>query len=249
MNCQQSVLAKRKGGMIPIYHAIGDALVSREEIFEKATTGQLASFAKEVATNPSKAVLDFAHGRATGENRLTEVISFSGEVVPFEAIGLNKPLTIMVRHVYTGKHPKGYLFDKSKDMLLTSAMKGLVTYAAAPRAVNFLRRDVVAGTDMQTIAATEQGTPLIFYSPALTESSSILTLEIIFDEFPQAAFDALSSALGSAAGIPLFASANFYLSAAGMVMKLLGQASESLFDGQTALVKNILNENLRPAEG
>lgn len=206
----------------------------RASFFEKSTLGQLKAFAKGVEANPSTAALDFAHGRATGTNRLMEVTSFSGNIVPFEPIGINKPLTIMVRHIYTGKYPKGHFLDKDKDMLLTSAMKGLVTYDAAPRAVNLLRKDVTARTNIRTVAATEKGTPLIFYSPALTEPASILTLELIFDKFPQEIFNALSTALDSAASIPIFAPANFYLLAAGMVMKLFGRAGESIFDGQAA---------------
>jgi hypothetical protein len=217
-----------------IYQAIGNALVSKAELIEKAVTGQLASFTKAAESEPSAAALDFSHGRATGTNRLMEVVSFSGDIVPFEPIGMNKPLTIMVRHVYTGKYPKGHFLDKEKDMLVTSAIKGLVTYDAAPRAVNFLRKDVEAETNIRTVAATEKGTPLIFYSPALTEPSSVLTLEMIFDKFPQEIFNTLSTALTGASSVPVFAPANFYLLAAGMVMKLYGRAGESIFDGQAA---------------
>jgi hypothetical protein len=119
-------------------------------------------------------------------------------------------------------------------MMLTSAMKGLVTYDAAPRAVNLLRKNVKAETNIRTVAATEKGTPLIFFSPALTEPASVLTLELIFDQFPQEIFNALSTAMTSAASVPVFAPANFYLMAAGMVMKLIGKGGENIFDGQAA---------------
>jgi hypothetical protein len=108
---------------------------------------------------------------------------------------MNKPLTIMVRHIYTGNYPKGHFLDKEKDMMLTSAMKGLVTYDAAPRAVYLLRKNVKAETNIRTVAATEKGTPLICYSPALTKPASVLTLELIFDQFPQEIFIALSTAM------------------------------------------------------
>ena len=71
---------------MPIYQAIGDALVSKNELFEKAALGQLSAFIKAVGSNPATAALDFAHGRATGTNRLTEAVSFSGDntiVEPF----------------------------------------------------------------------------------------------------------------------------------------------------------------------
>ena len=116
-------------------------------------------------------------------------------------------------------------------MLVTSAMKDVVVFNVASRAVNFLRKDVGANTSINSPAATEQGTPLVAYLPAVTSPSTILTLEIVFDEFPDQLFGKVSSALSSLGGLPIFLPANGYLMAASTVVKLAGDLGQALFDG------------------
>ena len=50
-----------------------------------------------------------------------------------EPVGLHKPLTVQFHHIYTGKFPKPGVFDNSKDMLVTSAIKEFTTVPAQPR--------------------------------------------------------------------------------------------------------------------
>ena len=116
-------------------------------------------------------------------------------------------------------------------MLVTSAFKDMSVFSAAPRAVNFMRKGVSAFGSINSPAATEEGTPLVSYTPAVTSPSTILTLEIVFDQFPDQLFQTVSSALSSIGGIPLFLPANGYLMAASSVLKLAGNLGQALFDG------------------
>jgi len=156
----------------------------------------------------------------------------SAEVTAFTPIGLHKPLTIQIRHVYTGRFPKQKFLSGAKDMLVTSAMKDVVVFNAASRAVNFLRKDVGPNSSMNSPAATEQGTPLVAYLPAVTSPSTILTLEIVFDEFPDQLFGKVSSAFQAVSGLPIFLPASGYLMAASSVIKLAGNLGQALFDGK-----------------
>jgi hypothetical protein len=70
-----------------------------------------------------------------------------------------------------------------KDLLVTSAMQGLVLYEGALRAVHFLKQDVELRTAIRNVATIEVGTPLLLDSPALTQASCVLTIEMIFDRF------------------------------------------------------------------
>lgn len=220
---------------MPVYYAVGDALVTGEELIEKRVTGDLNDFLDGVARADPHAEITFSTGRATPASLTVELAAAEeGEVAGFEPIGLGKPLTIEIRHLYTGRHPRKTFFDKSKDMLFTSAMKGLADSAAAARAVNQVREGVTANTPIATVAATEQGTPLVYYTPALTEPGQIVTFEMIFDEFPKELFEMTGSAFKQAAGIPIFASASAYMLAAGMVVNLAGRIGENLFDGHVA---------------
>jgi len=136
-----------------IYHVLGNSILTGTEFRVKAT--EVAERAK------------FAEANVAG----------------FTEIGLNKPLTAQIRHVYTGQFPKHSFFSGTKDMLVTSAMKDVSVFNAASRAVNFLRKDVGANSGFDSPAATEQGTPLVWYTPAVTSSSTILTLEIVLMSF------------------------------------------------------------------
>ncbi|MEM8882799.1 MAG: hypothetical protein AAGD14_01870, partial [Planctomycetota bacterium] len=184
----------------------------------------------ELASNPDTAALKLSTGVANARN-VHSLHTESGEPIPHVPIGIGTPLTIEIRHVYTGRFPRAWAWDSDKDMLVVSAMRGLETYTAAPRAVNYLKRDVTKRSHHRAASATEQGTPLVFYSPALTGLNSVIDLEIVFDEFPSELFGAIGGATSAAAGVPVFIPASGYLLAAGEILKLLGRAGEALFDG------------------
>ena len=79
-----------------------------------------------------------------------------------QPIGTGKPLSIIIRHVYTGRYPKGSAFGAARrDVLLSSAVRDVFTsFNAAPRAVNIVKRRIPAHSDIGGPAATENGTPL-----------------------------------------------------------------------------------------
>jgi hypothetical protein len=79
-------------------------------------------------------------------------------IADFTQIGINRPLTAQIRHVYTGWFPKQRFLSGNKDMLVTSAMKDVAVFNAVSRAVNFLRKDVPANSGFDSPAATDQGT-------------------------------------------------------------------------------------------
>lgn len=231
-----------------VYYALGDAIVTEDELREKQVLGNIASFARSLHEARAGAMLEFSTGRLTMENIRKSILLPTGEPTPFHEVGPGKPLTIEIRHVYTGNYPKGGVFDDTKDMLVTSAMKSIATFNAAPRAINFLARDVRKGYNVTTPAATEKGTPLIHYTPALTEKNTILTLEIGFDEFPDELFEITGNALRKAAGIPLFVSANTYLLAAGAITRLLGKIGSKVFDNAPVFKGTELLPFVRPGD-
>jgi len=70
-------------------------------------------------------------------------------------------------------------------MLVTTAMKGLSVYKGSPRAVNFVMKDIEPKSHIRNVDPTQVGTPLVFYSPALTSLNSVLKVEIAFADFPE----------------------------------------------------------------
>jgi hypothetical protein len=216
-----------------IFYALGDALVGNEELRAKAACGKLQHFQNQVSQGIKTARLDFKFGVATAKNLIKPRTAPADGIIQPREIGIGKPLTVQLRHVYTGNKAKGFWGDK--DMLVVSAMKSLATCDAAPRAINYLVRKTTNNRNFRTPDATDAGTPLICYSPALAQSSSVVTVEVRFQGFPKETFDTVAQAFNMAAGIPVFAPASAYLVAASVVTKLAGNIAKSLTSGTPAL--------------
>jgi hypothetical protein len=216
---------------MPVYHAVGPSLVTESELREKSF--ELSEFSKRLESRDRDASLVLSTGVVRAEAVLESPAS------SFQPIGLHKPLTVMFHHVYTGQFPRAAFLDRTKDMLVSSALKDLANTSAQPRALNFLRPQVQAGHNTSTPAATEEGTPLITYSPAITIPATILTLEMVFDNFPDELLKRIGTAFGSAAGIPIFAPAAPYLMAAGVLIRLVADLGKALFDGPPAFRESI----------
>jgi hypothetical protein len=102
---------------------------------------------------------------------------------------------------------------------------------AAPRALNRLANDV-GRRETVGFPTPESGSRLAFYSKAMTDDSTSVTVEMVADSFPKEAFDQFSGLLGRAAGLPVFASASLYLLAGSILTKALGGFGEKLVDGK-----------------
>ncbi|MDO8873190.1 MAG: hypothetical protein Q7V05_10740 [Methanoregula sp.] len=205
-----------------LYYTPGDAIVTKSEFFEKIHEGELSRFAATGKKMDLSKAISFSTGELTTDN-----------AVPFQPIGIGKPLTIMIRQIYTGKYPKS-LFGSSKSMLTTSAVKSITSFEEKPRALNFMMENVSSNNVIERPAAVSQGTPFVFYSPALVENSLTMDLSIVFDTFPQPVFDQVGSAFQAAAGIPVFLPYTTYMLGLSGIVKLAGVVGESVFDGKPA---------------
>lgn len=156
------------------------------------------------------------------------------ETPGFEPIGINKPLTIMISHVFSGRHPgRSFLGgERRRDLLVTSAIKSYSHYDAAPRAVNFYAQGVGARTNLTAPAAVDKGTALVFYTPAVTDASMTLTVELSFDDFPDRLLSKLSGAFQSLSSVPIFLPYAGYLMIGSGIAKLASDVGRQLFEGR-----------------
>jgi len=135
---------------------------------------------------PSSVTLEA--GVLTDENiARSAVLTAGGTAVPFKPIGLGLPLSVRISQAYTGKYKTG-LFGGSKDMLITSAVKSITTFDAKPRAINFLLPSVPRKKHLDRPPAGSDGTPYVFYSPALLERSLTMDLTMCSTHFPPRSF-------------------------------------------------------------
>jgi len=217
-----------------IYYAYGAALITEDELFDPPNFDRLTTFYQELKEKRTPRPIPFSNGELNMENAAVAVEDApSATPIPFKEIGPGKPLTVMIREVYTGKHPGSGIFSGGgKDFILTSAIKSVTSFDAKPRAVNFLMKKVAKKSRLERPPANTQGTPFIFYSPALLERSLTLDLTMVFDNFPQPIFEQVGSVFQAAAGIPIFLPHGAYLMGAGLIAKLVGSLGEAIFDGQ-----------------
>lgn len=221
-----------------LYYALGTALVTEDELVSSDNLSRSSEFFAELSHGDAPAAIEFSTGMLESAAAMM-AMDVAEPPVPFQPIGPGKPLTIMIREVYTGRFPSGGIFGTKKDMLITSALKSITVFDGKPRAINFLQDGVTSQSRLNRPRASGQGTPLVFYSPALLEKSLTLDLAIVFDQFPQALFETMSTIFTSAAGIPLFLPYKVHLLAAGMLTKIAGSAGEALFDGNPVFNRTV----------
>lgn len=234
--------------------AIGETLVSLEELEIKAAEGHIKELRAKAMSDPGYSVA-FRGG-------MVKACAFQpgispGGITPFTPIGLGKPLTLRIEHIYTGKIPSLWLGLVNPDLLLSSAYKSGDVFTAAPRAVNWLangkEKEVEKMKDYNAIPAISRGTSLVYYSPAITDDELNLMIEMVSDSFPQEVFDQVSQLLGTAGNLPVFAigrpDVSLALLAASTVVKIIGALGEALADGK-AFMKDSLPINFnRPGLG
>lgn len=210
---------------MPVYHSVGTTLVPKEELLEKKRD-VLKFMAGQVE------VMSFSTG-TTEMVTLGHKLAGETESVGFREIGLGKPLTIRLTSIYPGDlPPKGGFFGKKRGVLISSAVKSWQTFDAQPRALNVLKDRAKKGVAIPGPAAVEEGTPLVFYSPALTDRSLILTFEMAFDNVDESFFKGIGEIFKTAGGLPIFASAQPYLLAAGVLFNLGGALGNAIFDSR-----------------
>ena len=219
---------------------IGNVLVDGEEFAERS--GEFEAFVHKAVEAHRKGKLEdesfaFEGGKARARDLVLDVgakpRTRSGAAraeVSFQPIGIGRPLSIEILHVYAGDLPTT-VFRRTPDVLITSAARSWTVVEAAPRALNRLAKDVER-RQVIDFPSVDQGSRLAFYSKAMTEDSTSLTVEMIADSFPDEAFEQLSGLLGRAAGLPVFSSASLYLTAGSILTRALGGLGEKLIDGR-----------------
>lgn len=228
-----------------LYHAVGNAIVTGQELLAKSQ--EVANFHQQRRRGKTPTPVEFSTGRLDENTVAANVFkdtNVKGKLVPFQEIGMGKPLTIMIRRVYVGKYPeRSWVLDwiddivgrRAAPMLVTSAIKSFATYDAVPPAVNFMAKSVTATSTLDRPEAQSQGVPLIFYSPAVVDRDLTIDIGMVFDNFPVALFATIGSAVQSAAGLPVFIGPQAaYLLAAGQVIKLAGRLGEKILKGKYA---------------
>ena len=130
-------------------------IVSEEEFNEKVNLGALDRFYEESAADQD-ATLEFTTGAISAAE--LGAVAKGDDVNPFEPIGLGKPLSIEILSLYTGMLPGKFGLGKP-DLMVTSAVKSIETYAAQPMAVNQITRGPNSNQTLSLIHISEPTRP------------------------------------------------------------------------------------------
>ena len=208
---------------------IGDVLVSSDELAEKLALGSVGRFLRAARTS-SKAQIEFSKGVITaGQVDIPEKAAARGPAPAFTPIGIGKPMSLEMLTFYTGNVPEKSLFSGSPDLLITSAIKGVQTFEAAPRAINQLIKGVADKQYLEPSALAE-GAPIIYSTRSLVNSTLLCAVEIIAETFDKKVFDGLQRLFSTAAGLPVFAPASAYLMAGSFLTKIFGDLGKALLE-------------------
>jgi hypothetical protein len=196
---------------------------------EQVVTNAIGPHAKKEAGKVNAEEADFG----------VDQLDATGQLRPFQPIDFGRPLSIVLRKVYTGRFPEQHLFSSKKPMLVTSAIRDAMTTAAATRALNILREEVQPGSRFNGPDAASQGTPLLYYSPALASPFLTISLAVMFENLDKELFTRASALFGNLAGVPIFMPAMGYLLGASTVLKLAGDVGSQILNGTPALSDNL----------
>jgi hypothetical protein len=158
----------------------------------------------------------------------------------FDPVGFGTPLNIVLRRVYTGQYPEESFLSRRKHMLVSSAVRDITTTSAGARALNILKQSVSSHSVFSGPDAAEEGTTLVYYTPAVASPFITISLTLIFEKFDQELFNYASKLFGNLAGVPIFMPATGYLLGASTVLKLAGNVGSEILNGTP-----VLNENLQ----
>jgi hypothetical protein len=216
---------------MPVAAALGETLVGLDQLNDVADSSgeEIREYVAEPEPDPGFA-LNVDGNVTIGPAELANAREVTSPTVPYEGIGIGKPLTIVLEKIYLGEYPDAmpWMPISRGDVLVTSAHKGFESFEAAPRAVHLLEENAERRTSLKA-KAPQQGSQLVYYSPAVTELSILFSVELTVDrDFSKEVGDALAKAVTAAGALPVFATQAPYLIAAGVAIPLATTAANLL---------------------
>lgn len=194
-----------------VLYAVGNELIDAEELADLGARGDLALLEGGHSVESSVGPLEVRTLRTT----------VTPQGVPFESIGLGRPLSIRLHTVYVGELP-----GRRKDILAVSGVKGAATFDGVGRVINLLQ-ERVPERSLAEISAFSKGSPIVYYVPSLTDADIRCSFEVVPDTFKEGTFNQVANLFTLAGGLPIFAPAATYLLAGSFLTKIavdLGKA-------------------------
>lgn len=215
------------------------------ESFASTTIGKVSAAAGEVVNNNlnNEMMVRVAYndGVVSGGRELSDLREFTSLTLspapvptPFNPIGYGLPLTIDIRHIYTGRlRAKSNFFGGNHGAIAVfSGVKEYSSIGASTRALNFIKKSFSSKQHISAGPAFDIGTPIVAYFPSMLSSSLTLTVEMAVDDFDDVLMEALANVFKAASQIPILLPVAGYLIAAQSIIKIGSEIGNRLLDGQ-----------------
>jgi roadblock/LC7 domain-containing protein len=209
-----------------IYSIIDSHLVSDTEVAQKDIARQLSlrnanELGERIMLN-SGAHLDF-----TAPAPAAPLFVKDDGVTPLAPIGFGLPMTVDIRHVYSGNVGVRNI-DGTGDIAVMSSVKDWSVFKAAGRALNFVAIHNGKHSNLTGPGALTDGTRVIAYQKAVVAKQVLLTVELTAAGKQDGILSQLGSAFTAAAGVPLFMPYAGALLAAGQIVPIVGKLADAI---------------------
>lgn len=171
-----------------------------------------------------------------GLEAVTPIASTSALAQPFTPIGIGKPLSIRIHCIYPGVMPGRR--RRPKDILVVSGLKAEQTFDKTSRIVNLLQKDVQSRQHMQ-FSAFLNGSPIVYYTPALTDAALLCSFDVVPDTFNDSLVGKIANLFQMANGLPIFAPAGAYLMAGSFLTKMFGDLGRVFLEKGPVLAETL----------
>jgi hypothetical protein len=208
------------------FYVVGNSLLDPDDLLGKNLTRNFETRSDENDWRVASAV-------STVDD---DKVKARGSGPAFKPIGIGKPLSVEIAAVYTGEYKK--FLGGRKDVVVVSGVKSTQTFQSTSRAIN-LKSENVDEKSFLGFAAFEDGTPIVYYTPAMNADSMLVSFEIMFDNFDTKLFETISGLLNSAAGVPVFLPAAPYLLGGSQLVNIGSKLGDALFSGHPNLAATI----------
>jgi hypothetical protein len=161
-------------------------------------------------------------------------VAGAGAVTPFTPVAFGSPLTIDIRHVWSGSvgSKNGFLGGGSAgDIAVVSGVKDWSAFKASARALNWVAPRTGKQSLVKLPGALQDGTRIVAYQKAIASRQLTITLELASAPRENDIFDKLGSAFSAAAGVSLMLPYAGALLAAGQIVPAIGKLLGSITRG------------------
>ena len=217
-----------------VFRVLGDQLVSETEYAAKAPELVRAMHSTLESLDPGPSIA-LESGELFSFAPVSAVPSAGGAPTAFTPIRFGSPVTIDIRHVYSGKvgSSGGFLGGGTGDIAVVSGVKEWSAFKASARALNWVATKKGKRTNLPRPGALKDGTPIIAYQKAIATKQLVISVELAAASREDSILDVLGQAFTAAAQIPLFLPYSGALLAAGQIVPAAGKLLKSISGGRS----------------